>query len=437
MSVPLDRLYNYLQDVVNHDILIYRWTPHGSKKLKDLRNLKHTNGLDHFILPYMICHDQEPLDYHQYDSDVEAFKNGFSRLNLPSELYQQVKTITCNSNLRLLLISNIYEKSILLHSELNSSQVELYKNNNFLPVYYWSHAVIARDWFRYAEHDPLLESRNPQRTFLIYNRAWSGTREYRLKFADMIVKNKLASSCIMGFNQYDGECQYHAHKFKNPAFSIDSTDLGDHFFKNTTLSSASADYTTQDYQESNIEIVLETLFDDTRWHLTEKTLRPIACGHPFILATTPGSLHYLRSYGFETFDGLIDESYDSIKDPVLRLQAIVLEMKRLTTVDATVWNQLRVIAARNKKRFFSAEFQEHLVNEYRNNLQSVMNNIDVYRTGKNWDIMYETTQYCWKSNTLHILDQVINLLPFFHNGLLAVDLLPLIESINNYIKTLK
>jgi hypothetical protein len=49
--------------------------------------------------------------------------------------------------------------------------------------------------------------------------------------------------------------------------------------------------------------VAETVFD-TRIHLTEKTLRPIACGHPFILAAGPGSLKYLQTYGFRTFSPL-------------------------------------------------------------------------------------------------------------------------------------
>jgi hypothetical protein len=48
--------------------------------------------------------------------------------------------------------------------------------------------------------------------------------------------------------------------------------------------------------------------------LTEKALRPIACGQPFILAATPGSLQYLRSYGFKTFSGYIDETYDTIQE---------------------------------------------------------------------------------------------------------------------------
>jgi hypothetical protein len=375
MSVPLDRLYNYLHDIVNHDIVIYRWNPHGSKKLEDLSLLSHRSNQDLMTKPIMICHDQEALDYSQYQSaDYQKFYNQhFSGLNLEVVSHCKFLTQYQSLNFKALFCYNVHDKIILAHSELNSEQVILYQQNGFLPVYFWSHAVIARDWFRYAEHDPALDQRSPHKLFLIYNRAWSGTREYRLTFAEMLVKNNgLSKLCRMGFNHTDQDTHYQNHTFKNSALRITSTDLEQYFFENNTPSNASADYCTLDYQETHVEVVLETLFDDSRWHLTEKTLRPIACGHPFILASTAGSLKYLQSYGFETFEGLIDETYDTIQDPVLRLRAIVFSMEQLVSASPEIWGQLRAIAARNKKKFFSPEFQAHLVAEYTENLNLVM-----------------------------------------------------------------
>ena len=441
MSVPLDRLYNYLNDVVNHDIVIYRWSPHGSKKLEDLSLLTNVDKLSTIVLPSMICHDQEPLDYHQYDSEFAKNKDSFDLLDLPIDLAQGIKDVVSHSNLQLISANSIYEKILLLHSELNSSQEEIYKNNNFLPVYYWSHGIIARDWFRHAEHDPALTKRVPKLPFLIYNRAWSGTREYRLKFAELIAKSGLSTSCKMGFSPVDTDQKYQMHKFKNSAFCIDSTNLENYFFENTSSSNASADYVSKDYQETQIEVVLETLFDDERWHLTEKSLRPIACGHPFILVATAGSLGYLRSYGFETFDGLIDETYDTIKDPVQRLQAIIYEMQRLVVEGPAIWDQLQAIADRNKQRFFSNEFHTDLINEYCDNIQSAVQTLDTYRTCKNWDLMYQIAKYCQRSNQLPVLDQVIQSLPFCVSNETKVnpmaESMPLLESVNDYIKTLK
>ena len=46
-----------------------------------------------------------------------------------------------------------------------------------------------------------------------------------------------------------------------------------------------------------------------------------------MLLAAPGNLAYLRSYGFETFGGIIDESYDDIQDPWARIEAVVAQMK--------------------------------------------------------------------------------------------------------------
>jgi hypothetical protein len=43
---------------------------------------------------------------------------------------------------------------------------------------------------------------------------------------------------------------------------------------------------------------------------------------PFVVLQAPGSLSYLRSYGFKTFGDWWDESYDTIEDPQQRMKAI-------------------------------------------------------------------------------------------------------------------
>ena len=144
----------------------------------------------------------------------------------------------------------------------------------------------------------------------------------------MILQNDLLSSTSITLSQQDNECHYRDYKFQNTEFQIHS-DLS-MFKSNESTSCASADYSQYDYIQSAIDVVLETLFDDTRIHLTEKILRPIACGKPFVLVSTPGSLQYLRDYGFETFGEYINENYDSIQDPLDRLKQIIKLMKDIS-----------------------------------------------------------------------------------------------------------
>jgi hypothetical protein len=291
-----------------------------------------------------------------------------------------------------------YDKVLLCHSEKNSHELRLYENNGFIGVYWWSHAVIARDWFRYAEHDPGLKYNinNISQDFLIYNRAWTGTREYRLTFAEMLADNNLVDSCNVKFSPIDDNVNYFDYVFTNKHLAIKRFDLENLYKLNTFDSASSADYTRNDYVNTGIEIVLETLFDDQRHHLTEKSLRPIACGKPFMLASTPNSLQYLRDYGFETFNGLIDESYDCIVDPRQRLKAIITEMQRISLLDSTnkknLWTELHKISKRNQQKFFSKEWYQSIINEFIININDAGQKIENHATAQHWKKLHDLGQ---------------------------------------------
>ena len=387
MSVPLDRLYNFLHDAVKHnDVLIYRFFPHGSRKITDLTLLEPAPPalkLKNWIVPvkevkykkYMFIHDQEPLNFDLYSSTdiADELPSGEFTDEYLTGLYKQLMVLQMPElNIKVVEpFSNLWRIPVLLvHSEQRSQNLQKYESADFIGVYWWCHGMIARDWFRYAEHDPTLYNRNTQKDFLIYNRAWSGTREYRLKFAELLIHEQLTDYCIMGFNSEDSG-DYRQHQFQNSKLQIQRQDLEEYFFYNNSPSTASADYDSIDYQSTELEVVLETLFDDDRVQLTEKILRPIACGHPFMLLSTVGSLEYLRRYGFETFGELINEEYDTIQDPLLRLQAVVAEMKRIANLPSNdkikLYVALRTIAARNRKLFFSKEWLNTIVNEYQQN----------------------------------------------------------------------
>jgi hypothetical protein len=381
MSVPLDRLYHYLGDCVNHDLLIYRWAPHGSRKLEDLVPLLCYTAQEYNTKAPMICHDQEPLNW-QFYSRQDIIQATYARILPVSSLnfltHPVLLDYQANFHLRSVIVcGTCFDKTLLLHSELHSANLEIYQKHDFVPVYIWSHAIIALDWFRYAQHDPaLMHDTIPiQKTFLVYNRAWRGTREYRLYFAQQLVAHDLTRHTQMSFAAVDNNTHYVDHVFANKKFQIHMQNLEQFYSINTADSNSSADYCSKDYAACGIEVVLETLFDDDRWHLTEKTLRPIACGKPFLLMATPGSLQYLRDYGFETFADVIDESYDTIANSQDRLNAVVQEMKRIAALDAdakqVLYTKLHEIAQRNKQRFFNGLFNQ-VIEEYRANLDHAM-----------------------------------------------------------------
>lgn len=56
--------------------------------------------------------------------------------------------------------------------------------------------------------------------------------------------------------------------------------------------------------------------------VTEKTFAAIAMEMPFVLTACAGTLEHLRSYGFQTFGSIIDESYDLETDDSKRLKKV-------------------------------------------------------------------------------------------------------------------
>ena len=79
------------------------------------------------------------------------------------------------------------------------------------------------------------------------------------------------------------------------------------------------------YNRCQFNLVVESIIDEDTggFHLTEKTLKPIMVGMPFVLMAGPKYLEKLKSLGFKTFDKLWDESYDQIIDFEDRVRAII------------------------------------------------------------------------------------------------------------------
>lgn len=357
---------------------MYVFYPHGSKKISDVRFFKTIDSdtsQTGYQLPDVIAHDQEILNW-EYYNQPELYKARFSATDL-SPWRQLRNQWSINFNLRSLAMldwAGIYDHSILIHSETNSPDLVQYQQNGFLTVYYWSHAIIARDWYRFAQHDfRLAQPASNQKKFLIYCRDWSHRREYRLKFLELLVQNQLDIDCqtsVMHINS--DNIPISQYKFINSAFELDDAKCLDNIPTNLYSSTASASYQPEDFVATELSVVLETEFDGSRIHLTEKTLRPIACGHPFVLAAGPGALEYLKNYGFKTFDPWIDESYDQEPDSLKRLQKIIGAMKQVQSLTGVKKEEfetgVRAIAEFNKKHFFSKEFFVLVENELKQNL---------------------------------------------------------------------
>ena len=87
------------------------------------------------------------------------------------------------------------------------------------------------------------------------------------------------------------------------------------------------------YTDTYFSLVTETVFDYAHSFRTEKIWKPMAMAHPWIAVANAGYYKDMRDLGFQTFGGLIDESFDEIADNDRRLERIAQEVEWLCQQD--------------------------------------------------------------------------------------------------------
>ena len=93
------------------------------------------------------------------------------------------------------------------------------------------------------------------------------------------------------------------------------------------------------YAEYFMEIVVETDVLTSNW-ITEKTVKNLYIGKPFIVMSGTGTLERLRSRGFKTFSPWIDEIYDTVENIHDRVELVKQEIDRLAKLS---YNELTII----------------------------------------------------------------------------------------------
>jgi hypothetical protein len=107
------------------------------------------------------------------------------------------------------------------------------------------------------------------------------------------------------------------------------------------------------YTDTWFSLVSETIFDYPYSFRTEKIYKPILMAHPFVVAANCGYLRDLQNAGFQTFDSIIDESYDQIDCPHARIKRIIETVRYLVKGGPEhFWEASRAICKYN---------QQHLV----------------------------------------------------------------------------
>jgi hypothetical protein len=363
--IRIDEIYNhtfwpYLKKHVPKTRLFF-CDPPGSSSSESLLNIGDSVSDRHFIY----CHDQEPIY-----SDIHK------------QLFQAVSKRNINLN-----YNTGARHSAIITSELNSESVELICNQyNWNSYYYFFHGWAALDWYRGYNQTFLTtpyHDRQHQHSFISTNRIVGGRRDHRILLMYHLLKQQIEHGLI----SFPLVCPAEQQSVISLSEKL-TTRYAD---INITLESAGFPWNMpgesghpmhscwlslfEENAKSLIHVVTETAYFGRKWHLTEKTFKPICLQMPFVIASTAGSLEYLRSYGFKTFDTLWDESYDLETDDYQRLERISQLLKQFDSMSAAERQQLHLaawpIVQHNFEHFYSGAFEQILWHEFSNMLSQI------------------------------------------------------------------
>jgi hypothetical protein len=296
--IRIDEIYNhtfwpYIKQHIP-DTRLFFCDPPGSSDCTSLLNIGNSLSDSNFIY----CHDQEPIysDYHQ-------------------KLFDDVNRRNLDLN-----YNTGAKHSAIIVSELNSQSVRHVCNQkNWQSYYYFFHGWAALDWYRGYNQTWLMpkpEDRKIKNSFVLPNRIVGGRRDHRILLMYHLLTRNI-NYALISFPatcpQEDVSVNVIAGKYQNQYSDIVSVVGSANFPWNMPNESGHPMHSCwlslfEENASSLVHVVSETSYFGQKWHLTEKTFKPICLQMPFVVVSNAGSLKYLRSYGFKTFDTIWDES---------------------------------------------------------------------------------------------------------------------------------
>jgi hypothetical protein len=324
--------------------------PPGHTGPEHLFNLGHDDVIE---TDYVFFHDQEPVDADLYDP---LFRDVIRR-NLD--------------------IANNPPGHIVV-SERGEMVQQLCDRYNWTSHYYFYHGWACLDWFRGYDRTfliPRAQDRKPSQTFMSPNRIVAGKRDHRVLFLYNVFKHGLQNNhisapriCPVEDIDITSIAQKYTNVYRDIVQVFEQAQLPRLFAGEDTQNMTSCWLTNfAEAADSLVYVPTETVYFGRRTHITEKTFKAIALEMPFVLVATAGSLEYLREYGFKTFDGIIDESYDLETDDVVRIEKVVKLLKDLDKLSVEQRQQIHQdclpIVQHNFNHFYNGGFANILWTE--------------------------------------------------------------------------
>jgi hypothetical protein len=346
--IRIDEIYNniFLPLVRDKkDVGLHWFDPFGSVRIEHMINLPPVDGT---AVQRLVFWDQEPVYRHTFSRFMDDYKKMY---------LGPTKIVTS-------------ERESL---DLNWAQ----DTYGVTHAYYFFHGWAALDWYRGYNHSflwPQWLDRTLSVRIFCANNIIGGERTHRLRLISGMSHRNLITGNHISMPAY---CPYSGESADDLCDRIGVKRIPEvPLVIDRPVNHANHSHNLDVWPwavQSFCHVVTETVYLSQRLHLTEKTFKPIVLQQPFVLVAPRGSLSYLRSYGFETFSDIWDESYDDLDDES-RIDAI---LDLLQDINSWSWHKIqhkqKTIMDRVKHNhdWFYGGFQDVLWHE----LQDMVSNL--------------------------------------------------------------
>lgn len=298
-----------------------------------------------------------PLDSLLSASDIELIRNGSATLIL-SNTHEAYHYYIEDLYTTIVSAYNIPPENILILSESADIASHITTVANKL-----GQREMKSRWMRRFEQDvkrdytnlttpapKTLEDKTYDKKFLCFNRRWRGNRTVLVELLhalDLLKYGHVSLAKSDDNRSWEHMCYRDLAFMKDceeavilldsvreeminsfPELYLDNKDL----ITNRAQLVADTNYL---YEETYFSVVTETFFFKTERpeeygrFLSEKTFKPVAMQHPFLVLSTPHFLVKFKELGYKSFSPWIDESYDLEPNDALRMMKVVREIQRL------------------------------------------------------------------------------------------------------------
>jgi hypothetical protein len=333
-----------------------------------------------------------PNEWAYYD-DLGHFLNSGHPINFGViHIPYPFDTASCAEKLSKL--RNHCDHVFLVGCELHQSIADFIKDNDFNDVSYFicgklnfelQHATVGQymDWFetsRYFYRDYLPE---------ILSRLKTGEKE---RYFDILLgRKKKHRDAVYNFASKSLRDGQYEMTYFNDHHNPDFNDAAKWFWESEGLQCMKSPEWTVEmvtyfghrmslsqvipitvYNKTYYSVIAETNYENGYSFFTEKTAKPIIAKRLFIMFAGQHYLRNLRSMGFKTFDGIIDESYDEIADESTRWEMATTQLKWLTTQDPSIiLEKIKPIVDHN----FKVMMEHPWLTDYTDNMEMIMSSV--------------------------------------------------------------